>query len=196
MKFKTVLSTALITLLVSSNAFASINLTINQKPLAAGVAPTVIDGRTLVPLRAIFEELGATVEWNDATKTVTSTTDVSNIQLTLNSSNAIVNGQTKTLDVPAQIIDGNTMVPVRFVAESLDCAVNWNADTQTVEILSKKEEVKPDETPSQTTVKTVYITKSGKKYHYDGSCNGGTYYESTLTEAEKMGLEPCSKCVK
>lgn len=42
----------------------------------------------------------------------------------------------------------------------------------------------------------IYITRTGKRYHYDNSCNGGTYFESTLEEAERKGLTPCNKCVK
>lgn len=48
----------------------------------------------------------------------------------------------------------------------------------------------------QNTKRTVYVTKTGKKYHYDGNCNGGTYYTSTLAEAKSRGLTPCSKCVR
>ena len=47
---------------------------------------------------------------------------------------------------------------------------------------------------SQSNNRTVYITKTGKKYHYNSSCNGGTYYASTLQEAKSRGLSPCSKC--
>ena len=49
---------------------------------------------------------------------------------------------------------------------------------------------------TKETSEKVYVTKTGKKYHYDSNCNGGTYYESTLEKAENMGLKPCSKCVK
>lgn len=67
MKIKTLLLSALTTLFVASNVYA-INLTVDNKPLQLDVLPVIEDGRTLVPLRAIFEELGATVEWNDAGK--------------------------------------------------------------------------------------------------------------------------------
>ncbi|MBQ6985479.1 MAG: hypothetical protein IJQ25_00655, partial [Oscillibacter sp.] len=43
--------------------------------------------------------------------------------------------------------------------------------------------------------RTVYVTKTGKRYHYDDHCNGGTYYEATLAEALQRGLTPCQKCV-
>ncbi len=51
-------------------------------------------------------------------------------------------------------------------------------------------------TSSGNSNRTVYITKTGSKYHYDSSCNGGTYYRSSLSEAKSMGLGPCNKCVK
>ena len=47
---------------------------------------------------------------------------------------------------------------------------------------------------SQTNSRTVYITPTGKRYHYNGNCNGGTYIRSTLSEAQAMGLTPCKKC--
>ena len=52
-----------------------------------------------------------------------------------------------------------------------------------------------DPAPAQGNARTVYVTKSGKRYHYDSSCNGGTYYPSTLAEAQSRGLTPCKKCV-
>lgn len=56
-------------------------------------------------------------------------------------------------------------------------------------------EPEPAPAPAQKNEKTVYVTKTGKRYHYDSSCNGGTYYPSTLTEAQNRGLTPCQKCV-
>lgn len=53
----------------------------------------------------------------------------------------------------------------------------------------------PEPTPAPTQSRTVYITRTGKRYHYDSSCNGGTYFESTLDEALSRGLTPCDKCV-
>lgn len=52
-----------------------------------------------------------------------------------------------------------------------------------------------DPAPAQGNARTVYVTKTGKRYHYDSSCNGGTYYPSTLAEAKSRGLTPCKKCV-
>lgn len=124
-------------LLFSTSAFAA-SININGAVLNTDVAPVIIEGRTLVPMRAIFEKLGADIEWNDKTRSVTATSDEAVITLTVDNTEVTVNGTLDTLDIPAQIIDGRTMVPVRFVAESLNCVVDWDAATQTVLVNSSK----------------------------------------------------------
>ena len=73
MKFKVFTLSVLISALISTSAFAAINITVDNKPLTTDVSPVIIDGRTLVPVRSIFEELGADVIWNNETKTVSAT---------------------------------------------------------------------------------------------------------------------------
>ncbi|USG64410.1 copper amine oxidase N-terminal domain-containing protein [Brevibacillus ruminantium] len=97
--------------------------------------PVEIDGRTLVPLRAIFEALGAKVDWDEATQTVTATKDGNIIQLTIGSKVAYKNGQKINLDVPAQLFNGDTtMVPIRFVSEALGAKVGWDPYSNSVVI--------------------------------------------------------------
>ena len=98
--------------------------------------PFVEDGRTLVPMRAIFEALGATVEWDDATKTVTSKSDNGNIEMTVGSDTIKINGADTKVDVPAKIVEGRTVVPVRVISEGLNCKVEWSQEAQTVTIIS------------------------------------------------------------
>ncbi len=99
-----------------------------------GQKPVIVNGRTLVPLRAIFEAMGANVNWDDATRTVTASRGDTTISLAIGSDQLYVNGEAKTLDVPAQIINNNTMVPVRAIAESFGCEVNWNDEARRVYI--------------------------------------------------------------
>ena len=115
-----------------------IKVTINGVEQKYDVMPVIINGRTLVPMRGIYEALGAEITWIDATKTVVGARDNKHIKLRINSDAVYVDGveQEKKLDVPAQIINSRTMVPVRFIAESFGETVNWNADTKTVEITS------------------------------------------------------------
>ena len=91
------------------------------------------DDRTLVPLRAIFEALGATVEWNDPT--VTANKNGINISLQIGSNEMYVNGEVKTLDVPAKLMNDRTFVPIRAVSEAFNCTVNWYDSNQYIEII-------------------------------------------------------------
>ncbi len=107
---------------------------VNDVPMWFDVPPTLVEGRTFVPLRKIFEILGANVEWDGDTKTVTGTKDGTTIIMTVGQTTFTVNGKTKPLDVPAQIIDGRTLVPVRAIAESLGVNVLWNEEERAVYI--------------------------------------------------------------
>ena len=210
MKLRRIIASLACLLVLAGNCLA-IDLVIDGEKLELDVPPQLVEQRTLVPLRAIFEKLGATVEWDQATQTATATKGTDVVQITIDSTTAYVNGQAQTLDVPAMAIDGRTLVPVRFVSESLQADVQWIQETQTVQITTQDgwsttaPTVTPTPTPSPTpspapseapsTGHTIYVTKTGKRYHYDPNCNGGTYYESTLEEALARGLTPCEKCV-
>lgn len=85
--------------------------------------------RILVPLRAIFETLDATVDYDPSTKTITGKQDDKTIILKINDKVATVNGEKIVLDVPATIVNESTLVPVRFIAESLGAAVEWRNKT-------------------------------------------------------------------
>ncbi len=104
------------------------------------VQPVIENGRTLVPLRAIFEALGANVQWEGSTQTVTATKNGTEIKLIIGGQ-AFKNGQTVNLDVPAKIVSGRTMVPLRFVSEALGARVNWNGATQTIAISSSGQKI-------------------------------------------------------
>ncbi|MBE7046539.1 MAG: hypothetical protein E7396_03890 [Ruminococcaceae bacterium] len=132
-------------MIISSFAFTTsvladdgINVVINGKEQTYDVMPVIVNGRTLVPMRAIFEALGAEVTWIEPTRTVVGSRDRKYIKLRIDSDTYYVDGieQESKLDVPATIVNGRTMVPVRFIAESFGENVNWNGDTKTVEITS------------------------------------------------------------
>ncbi|MGI6029769.1 MAG: stalk domain-containing protein [Candidatus Heteroscillospira sp.] len=82
------------------------------------------------------------------------------------------------------IIDGTTYLPVRGIAEALGLNVTWDGATNTA-VLTGDE---PEE--------LIWITRTGSKYHRDGNCNGGTYWQVPLESAIGMGLTPCDKCAK
>lgn len=96
------------------------------------VPPEVVQGRTMVPLRFVAEELGGQVEWDKATQTVTVYKGLQEITLTVGAKEARVNGVVYSLDAPARLTRGRTLVPVRFFAETLRARVDWDGATATV----------------------------------------------------------------
>ena len=114
-----------------------ITITIDGRLLHTDVPPVIIQGRTMVPLRAIFEALDIDVNYDAATRTITGSKDDTTIKLTVDSTQTLVNGEAGTLDVPATVMDGRTLVPVRFIAESTGMDVDWEARTRTVVIVGK-----------------------------------------------------------
>lgn len=109
-----------------------IKVRLNGKRLAFDQDPIAESGRTLVPLRAIFEAFGAEVSWDQATQSVTAVKGDTTIKLTLGSTAAYKNGTLITLDVPAKALNGRTLVPVRFIGESFGAEVGWDQATKTV----------------------------------------------------------------
>lgn len=101
--------------------------------------PVIEDGRTLAPVRAIFEALGFEVEWEEPTQTVYATKGEDKITLKINDTTAYVNGEAKILDVPARLVNGRTLVPLRFISENAGAEVVWNGVRQMIDIWYNEE---------------------------------------------------------
>jgi N-acetylmuramoyl-L-alanine amidase len=133
-----VLSLFLFTLLipfVTQAAEVPITLSINGKVLTSDVMPRLNGNTTLVPLRIVSEQMGAKVTWFGDVRKVSIEQGDSKTLLTIDSKAATVNGTSTTLESPAIIVAGKTLVPVRFVAEQLGLQVKWNAMTHSVDLL-------------------------------------------------------------
>jgi hypothetical protein len=111
-----------------------VKVTLDGKQISFDVQPFIRDGRTIVPARAIAEALGAQVVWDSGTRSAVITKGEMTIRLPIGSKNAQVNGKTVALDVPAEIQNGRTLVPLRFLAENLKFSVSWDAAAQTAEL--------------------------------------------------------------
>lgn len=122
--FLTILS-VLLMLAAPVAAATPISVYIDGVEKSFSPAPALISGSTLVPMRAFFESLGASVNYEPSTKTITSTKGTTTITLVLNSSQAKVDGTDKQLSVPAQLVSGSTFVPLRFVGEALGAGVGY-----------------------------------------------------------------------
>lgn len=115
-------------------ADSGITVTLNGSKIDFDVQPQLINNRTMVPLRKIFEAMDIYVEWDANTQTVSAADDNTIITAKINDYNLYVNGIPKLLDVPPMIVDGRTLVPARFIAESFGGKVDWNGTTKTVAI--------------------------------------------------------------
>lgn len=114
------------------NNGAEVSVLVNDSLLSFDTAPYIENGRVLLPMRLIFEELGATVDYA-AGKIVAQRGDTV-VRLELGSDIMLIDGDKKTLDVPAKAVGGRTLLPLRAVAEALDAQVDWNGSTKTVTI--------------------------------------------------------------
>ncbi len=94
--------------------------------------PFIENARTLVPLRGVFSELGYAVEWNNITKTAAITNGKSTLKIKPGELFATIDGKQKVLDVPAKLINGSIMVPVKFIGEAFDNIVLWDEKNKTV----------------------------------------------------------------
>ena len=97
-----------------------------------GQPPIIVDGRTLVPVRGVFEALGFEVEWQQETQTATLMSDEYIVIISIGNDIFTTNGEEMPLDVPAQIIEDRTLLPIRAVLESVGHYVGWNNATRTV----------------------------------------------------------------
>lgn len=97
----------------------------NGNELKPEVPPVIKEGRTLVPVRAVTEALGAAVQWNEQEQTILVSRGDTQIQLQVGNRTALVNGQEIDLDVPAEITDSRTFVPLRFIMQTMKAEIGW-----------------------------------------------------------------------
>lgn len=136
---KRILGIFLVAVLVMAMAPAAlaaspITINIDGKTVSSDTAPVVESGTTLVPVRVITENLGASVSWNSVKNQATVNTAAYTIVFTIGSKAYTVNGATKTLEVAPKIINGRTMIPIRALAESIGADVGYIASTNTAVI--------------------------------------------------------------
>lgn len=123
-------------LMASPVMAAGVNVTVNDEPI--DLEGTIVEDRTLVPVRGVFEKLGYYVDYDADTKTAGLTANGTEVIMTLGNTYFTVNDEQFIPDVPPQIIDGRFMLPLRAVGEALGGEVNWDADTKTASINAPK----------------------------------------------------------
>ncbi len=139
--FAVVLSTLGLKGLAAAEAPAGVTVLVEGKPLAMPVPAVIVEGRTLVGVRSVGEAVGGTVEWDQEKRQATVVRWSDRVVLTLGKKEAQVNGKTVVMDVPAQLVNDRTMVPLRFIAEALGGSIEWDGATRTANILRKPTEI-------------------------------------------------------
>lgn len=169
MKFyKTVCCGILLALSFTCLCYGGENIKINVdgKNIESDVSPQIIEGRTLVPIRTVGEALGADVDWNSETKEITVENSETKVNFIIGDKNCTIidkkiNAYNKTLmDVPAQIINGRTYIPVRAVSTALGCDVDWDSNTRTVII----NVIKAESTTEVTTLAPTTVTETETEF--------------------------------
>lgn len=135
MRVKTILTLTLFAAMVPIANAQRISTVVDGRTVVyPDVEPVMMNGRVMVPLRGVFEHMGAYVEWDSVSQEVRVTDDGSVVLLRIGSSAATVNGNIVPIDAPATMLRGRTMVPLRFISETFGHDVFWNAPIRTVEI--------------------------------------------------------------
>jgi hypothetical protein len=147
----------------------SVTVIINGEPMSFAQPPIVRAGRVFVPLRGVFERLGASVVY--ASGQINATGRGRTISLNIGSNQATVNGQPEVIDVAPFVITDTTYVPLRFVSQALGASVNWNDSTSTVTIVGgapgpypARPPYPPPQAPPPYAVRLVTVSPTGTVY--------------------------------
>jgi uncharacterized protein YkwD len=122
----------------TTGSTSTIYLLIDGQRLHSDVAPIIRNGRALVPFRSILEALHAEVEWNAKSKIIEARRGTKKIVLQVNNRGALVDNKIVSLDVAPIIVNGRTMVPARFVTQSLGASILWDEATRTVQVTNSE----------------------------------------------------------
>ena len=147
---------------------SNVRLVVNGTPVTADVAPIIINERTMIPARAVFEQLGGTVSWNQAAQQVTIKLNGHTVVLTILNLNATVDGAIKTMDAVPRVYQGRTLIPIRFVAEAFGATVGWDSSTRTATInLGTSQPAAP--ATSARSITGVTVSYGTDSYPYSGA---------------------------
>ena len=141
-----------------------VNVYVNDTKIVFDTQPVFIKNRTMVPIRGVFEAMGATVDWDNNEKIVTIEKGIK-IQVQLDNPKALIDGKTILMDVPAAGINGRILVPIRFISEALKANVDWVNSTKTVFI---NEEVKNTDSGNNQNWRKFYANEVWNYYIMEG----------------------------
>ncbi|MBQ3390083.1 MAG: N-acetylmuramoyl-L-alanine amidase [Firmicutes bacterium] len=147
---------------------SDVRLVVNGTSVTADVMPIIINERTMIPARAVFEQLGGTVSWNEAKQQVTVKLNGHTVVLTILNLNATVDGVVKTMDAVPRLYNGRTLIPIRFVAEALGATVSWDSKTRTASISYGTSQTTTSASSSRS-ITGVNVSYGTDSYPYSGA---------------------------
>lgn len=164
---------SLVSLFISSTAYAAreVDVRLNCITLEFDQPAIISENRTMVPLRKIFESLGAQVEWDDLTRTAIATKGERKVSITIGTNQLIVNDEIIELDVPAKIMNNRTLVPLRAISEAFLCDVLWNDTESLVDIFD-----------------LTFINSAKAEYNSDNGINFTYFSDSDLIKKSEDEL--------
>ncbi len=180
------------TALAVGSAFAEeqpISVYVDGDRLEFDVDPVVENGRTLVPMRGIFEALGAQVSWDGETSTASAQKGDTVIKITIDSNKMMKNDQVIELDVPARAINSRTLVPVRAVSEGMDARVEWNGETRSVIITTvqmAESDTLPFDTLSDEDKKTLGSIYGSLRYNFEQNSLPDAVFDESMGVAQAI----------
>lgn len=146
-----------------ASAAQEIQIMVGGETLYPDVPPTIINGRVMLPVRDVFESIDARVSYDSATRTVTAVRKGVTVQFVIDSTIMKVNGEEKAIDVPATIVNGRTLVPLRACAEAFDLDVTWNKDTRTARVKKAVSLIVESSSPLSEVVRTYTYDENGNQ---------------------------------
>ena len=178
---KKIVSVLIVAVVLLSATFVyaqDVSVYLNGARLEFDVEPRIINDRTMVPMRKIFEALGAIVTWDGATQTVTGKKGDVVVNVSIDSKVLFKNGSPTSLDVAPVLIDGRTLVPARAIAESFDCKVDWDGTKQRVDIATNVTLTKPLLTAAEVSEKVSPAVFYIEVYdsHGDATSSGSGFF--------------------
>ena len=192
MSIKKIILTAMaVTAFCTSAAYASGNIKVyvdNSDVTFSDQAPEILGGRTMVPVRAVFEKAGATVTWDSETQTALLEKGNYSVSVKLGEAYLMKNGAPVALDVPACMLNDRLSIPVRAIAEAMDFSVTWNSTRNSVLINTHNKAYR-----ANSQWKTGFLPISEAGIVIEGRVNDLAYFDlDSDGENDTLGFIPAS----
>jgi N-acetylmuramoyl-L-alanine amidase len=178
----------ILTMLGSAVSFAAagtIQIKLDGKSIACDSPPVIVDGRTLIPARALFEAMGGAVTWNGPAREVIIDVGGVNVKLKIDSKKAYINGTETVMDVAPKIIKNRTMIPVRFVSEAAGCQVSWDGKNRIVSVVSPEKETERQ----WTTISGIRVSTEGNEVTVETDGEIGNYTSFKMTNPSRLVVD-------